>query len=514
MSKLHLTQEEQLIQQQQQHLSASQVMLMRLLEMPIAQFEQSVQTELYENPALDPDDTHAEDNVSSDAPLNDDDSSYGGDSDDEGSDDDAFEKENERQEREDALENALEEMGSDDRMTSDYRTTGDSMSAEQEEIIYGEAKSFYDGLIEQVMEMDLDDTQREVMEYLIGSLDSDGLLRSNTADITDILAIYHGINVTKEYVEDVLTKLQGMDPAGIGARSLQECLLLQINRREDSKLTRRMRRIVKHYFDDFTRKHWEKIRQHLQITEVEAQHVIEELRRLNPRPGASLGETMGRSMQQITPDFIVEPDANGNISFVINDGDIPQLRISQDFEEQMQGFMKNQKSLNIREKEALLYTKEKIERAQAYIDAIQKRRRSMQLTMQAIIKIQRKFFIDGDDADLVPMTLKDVSERIGMDISTVSRVCNSKYVDTPWGTFRLKHFFSSGVNLAGESEEATSSRAIKVALTEIIKAEDKRKPLSDDAIAAKLKQQGFPIARRTVAKYRDMLGIPIARMRR
>lgn len=537
MLEQHLTQEQQNVQLQQQRLSAQQVMLVRLIEMPLAQFEQSVRTELEENPALESEDPHADDMLPvGDSYRNDDDDDnddYSNDSDSNGDDFDddkseaeqnaSFEKENERQEREDALDSALEEMGSDDRMTYDYRTSGagdDGMSAEQEEIIYGEAKSFYDGLMDQVAELDIDEKQRQVMEYLICSLDDDGLLRTSPDNVSDVLAIYHGLDVSKEYVEEVLKMLQSLDPAGIGAQSLQECLLLQIARREDSKLKRQMRKLIKNHFDDLKFKRWEKMRQHLAVSEAEAAKVISELRKLNPRPGSSLGETMGRSMQHITPDFIVEPEDNGTVSFSINDGDIPTLKVSRDFEEQMQGFMKNPKSLNRMEKEALMFSKEKIERAQGYIDAIAKRRRSMHLTMKAIIELQHRFFTDGDESDLVPMTLKDVADRVGMDISTVSRVCNSKYVDTPWGIFKLKHFFSIGVNLqkenaeASSSSEATSSRKIKIALAEIIKEENKKKPLSDDAIAALLKQQGFPIARRTVAKYRDALGIPVARMRK
>lgn len=495
-----LTQEQTLSLQMQQRLTAQQILQVKLLEMPIAQLEENIKTELYENPALESEepDVSPNDNVS--------------DSISESDEEEDFETRSEREEREEALDSALDNMGSDDRMTNDYRTYGDNQSAEQEEMVYGDSASFYDKLMEQVSEEDLTETQREIMEYLIGSLDGDGFLRSDISFISENLAIYHGLDVTDNDVKEVLSILQNFDPAGIGASSLQECLLLQIERKSDSILKKRMRKVIRDYFDDFTKKHWEKIRQHLKMSEYEAENVINELRKLNPRPGASLGETMGRSIQQVTPDFIIDTTEDGHVTMTLNNGELPQLYVSRDFEEQMQGYQKNAKSLNRMEKEALLYTKEKVERAKGYIEAVERRRKTLTATMQTIIKIQHKFFIDGDESDLVPMTLKDVADRIGMDISTVSRVCNAKYAETPWGIFRLKHFFSSGYSVDGEEE--MSNRKIKIALTEIVKAEDKKHPLSDIAIAEQLKKQGFPIARRTVAKYREAMNIPIARLRK
>ena len=343
-------------------------------------------------------------------------------------------------------------------------------------------------------------------------LDDDGLLRTDLSIICDNLAIYYYLDVDIHSVEKALQILQSFDPAGVGARSLQECLLLQIDRREDSVMTRYMRKVIKKYYDDFTKKHWEKLSQYLHIPEQEMDDVIAELRRLNPRPGASLGETMGRSVNQVTPDFIIDSSVDGRVSFSLNTGDLPHLHVSPDYEEMLRGYQMNSKSLSRSEKSALLFYKEKIESAKGYIDAIEKRQKTMSATMKAIIDIQHRYFLDGDEADLVPMTEKDVAERIGMDISTVSRVCRSKYAETPWGIFRLRHFFSSGYSVDGENE--MSNRRIKAALLEIIKHEDKKRPLSDDSIAKALKEQGFPIARRTVAKYRDALKIPVARLRR
>lgn len=502
-----LTQEQALIQQQQQRLTAQQLLQVKLLEMPLAQLEENIKTELYENPALESTDPDENDNLNPNASLNE------GDSIGESEDED-FDAQTEREDREEALDSALDSIDSDDRLASDYRAYGDSnqTGAEQEEMVYGDTQSFYDKLQEQVSEEDLTDTQRQIMEYLIGSLDNDGFLRSETSFISENLAIYQGLDVTERDVNYVLSRLQSFDPAGIGASSLQECLLLQIARREDSRLTRRMRKVIRDYFDDFTKKHWEKIRQHLKTSEYEAEEVIKELRKLNPRPGASLGETMGRSIQQVTPDFIIDTDENGQVTMALNNGELPQLFISRDFEQQMLGYQNNSKSLNRMEKEALLYTKEKVERARGYIDAIERRRKTLTLTMQAIIKMQHKYFLDGDEADLVPMTMTDIAEQIGMDVSTVSRVCNAKYAETPWGIFKLRHFFSS--SFSKEGDEEMSNRKVKIALADIVKAEDKKHPLSDDAISKELKKQGFPVARRTVAKYREALGIPVARLRR
>lgn len=532
----HLSQEQKLIQQQQQRLTAQQILQVRLLEMPLAQLEENIKTELYENPALEseqPEDAsldvrtadgdvgNADDADSFDEDFSsENDGNSDGDSAGLGSESDDyeadFEAQTEREEREDALDSALNSIDSDDRLATDYRSlsaSGGSSSSDQEEIVYGNQVSFYDKLMEQVSDEDLTEKQRTIIEYLIGSLDSDGMLRTDIVFISDDLAIYHDVEASEKEIEDVLRILQSFDPPGIGARSLQECLLLQIRRKEDSRMKKLMFRAIKRHFDDFTKKHWDKLRSGLQISDMEVEEVVAELRRLNPRPGASLGETMGRSIQQVTPDFIIDPPFQGHISFQLNNGEVPRIFVSHDFEEQMAGYLKNQKSLNRMEKEALLYTKEKIERAKGYIEAIEKRRSNLNATMRAIIDLQHKYFLDGDESELQPMTLKDVADRIGLDISTISRVCNAKYAETAWGIFPLKHFFSSGMSFSNGDEEM-SNRRIKAALQEIIDAEDKKHPLSDQALSEAMKKIGFPIARRTVAKYREAMGIPVARLRK
>lgn len=511
-----LIQEQQLQQVQQQRLTAQQILQVKLLEMPLAQIEQAVKAELCDNPALEastPDDDYAD--VSPMPPFHDTDDTDEGHTDELDRTDSQYEQQKEREDRDDALDAALDSIDSDDRLDADYRSQGDNSASEEEreEMVYGDSQSFYDSLMQQVSDEDLTSRQREIMDYLVGSLDSDGLLRKDIQTIGDELAIYNSIDCTEEEIETVLKILQSFDPAGIGARSLQECLLLQIARREPSVMRKRMAIVIAHCFELFKKKRWDKIGSHLRLTPEQTERVILELRRLNPRPGAALGETMGRNVQQVTPDFIVDTAYDGTVTFQLNNGDVPQLYVSRDFEQQLLGYQQNRDSLNRMQKEALLYTKERVERARGYIEAVQKRRQTMTVTMRAIIDIQKKFFQDGDESDIVPMTLKDVADRIGLDISTVSRVCNSKYADTRWGTFRLRHFFSEGYSVDGSSEEM-STRRIKVALAEIINHEDKKKPLSDEALAKELKRQGFPIARRTVAKYREQLGLPVARMRK
>ena len=350
------------------------------------------------------------------------------------------------------------------------------------------------------------------MEYLIGSLDDDGLLRKPSDVISDELAIYHNIDATHQEIEHVLKVLQDFDPAGIGARSLQECLLIQISRRDDSKVKTLMQQVIADYFDAFTKKHWNKIQAALSLTDIQAEALFKELRKLNPRPGASMGETVGRSIQQITPDFIIDTQDDGTVTCTLNNGEVPELKVSQSFVDSMKEYQDSKDQLSRQTKEALLYIKKKVDAAQGFIEAIKVRRHTLTITMQAIITLQHQFFLDGDEASLRPMILKDVAEKTGLDLSTISRVSNSKYAQTRWGTFPLRHFFSD--SYVTESGEELSTRQIKAILRDIVEAEDKQKPLSDDAIKEELAKKGFPIARRTVAKYREQLGIPIARLRK
>ena len=497
-------QEQKLEQKLQQSISAMQLLQSQLVELPITQLTERIETEMHDNPAL-------ESGGSDDYP----DISYNQDpSDDLDSQDDSddFDKELEREERIDALDAALENIGRDDEDLPVYSGGSSSSSEEREELVYGESLSFYDLLKQQMSESQLTDEERYIMEYLIGSLDDDGLLRKDLESIAEELAIYHNIDVPIAEIEEVLGKLQEFDPAGLGARSLQECLLLQIARREPSRLTELMETVIRDFFDEFTKKHWDKIQSALSITDAQVEILQKELRRLNPKPGTAISESVGHSMQQITPDFIVDTHDDGSVSFSLNDGDVPRLQVSQSFADLLKDYQQNRDGLSRQMKEALLYTKQKVEAAQVFIEAVNSRRRTLTLTMNAIIQLQHRFFEDGDESSLRPMKLKDVEAKTGLDISTISRVSNSKYVLTRWGIFPLKFFFSDAY--VTESGEELSTREIKMALQDIIETENKKKPLSDDAISDELKRRGYPVARRTVAKYRDQLGVPIARLRK
>jgi RNA polymerase sigma-54 factor len=497
-SQIQVQSQEQSLKQTQ-NLSQQQLLLSQLVELPVTQLLERINAEMDDNPALevvsgDEVAEWKEEAETDDLPTEED-----------------YAQQNEREERQSALDDALAGIGRDDEELPVYHG-GQSNQEEREEMVYGNTVSFYDLLKEQMGEIELTPSEADIMEYLIGSLDDDGLLRKDLDSISDELAIYHHIDVTPQDIERVLNKLQDFDPAGIGARSLQECLLLQIRRRDVSRLTDLMETVVLQYFDEFTKKHWEKIQQALALTDIQTEVLMAELRKLNPKPGSSMGESMGRSLQQITPDFIVDTQDDGTVTFHLNNDEVPELHVSQSFADTLKEYQTNGEHMSRQMKEALLYTKKKVDAAQSFIDAVRMRRRTLMLTMGTIIQLQHRFFEEGDEATLRPMILKDVAERTGLDVSTISRVSSSKYAQTRWGTFPLRYFFSDSYVTA--SGEELSTRQIKVALRDIIEAEDHQHPLSDDALKEELTQRGFPIARRTVAKYREQLGIPIARLRK
>ena len=506
--KLIQTQEQKL--QQLQRLSAQQMLQVKMLEMPLNELEDNINAELDDNPALEtenPDDALMgegnEDRSALDDSDNSNDNEFG---------DDAYEAQSEKEERKDELDQALESIGKDDQMP-DYNTDRyNTQNADYEEMVYGDTTSFYDKLKEQMDMQILTDKEKQIMEYLIGSLDEDGLLRKDLDSICDELIIYHNIDVSEKEIEHVLHKLQSFDPAGVGGRSLQECLLLQVKRLPKGVLRKTMEEVFEDYFDEFTKKHWDKIKSGLELNETQLETLKDEIRKLNPKPGASLGETDGRNMQQINPDFIVDTADDGTITFTLNRGNMPELTVSPSFTDMIETYKKHKDQMSRKDKEALLYAKEKVDKAQGFIEAIKQRRHTLIITMKAIIDIQRQFFLDGDEADLKPMILKDVAERTKLDISTISRVRIEKYVQTKWGIFPLKFFFTDSYTT--EDGEELSTRKIKIALQHLIENEDKKKPLSDDAISKVMKEKGFPIARRTVAKYREQLGIPVARLRK
>ncbi len=494
-------QEQKLTQQQKltQTITQQQLLATQLTELPVTQLLERINMEMNDNPALETSAEEPLDNLDNLDPLENLDTNKN-------STDDY-----EQEERQSALDAALESIGRDDEDLPVYQG-GYSNQEEREEMVYGQTVSFFDLLNDQMNMAPLTEQERDIMEYLIGSLDDDGLLRKSLDSISDELAIYHNTDVTPQQIEQVLHKLQDFDPAGIGARSLQECLLLQVERREPSRLKELMTLTLNQYFELFTKKHWDRLRQVLKLSELQADTLIKELRKLNPKPGASISETVGRSLQQITPDFIIDTHDDGTVTFTLNNSEVPELHISQSFTDTLQQYQNDKEHMSRQMKEALLYTKKKVDAAQNFIDAINIRRHTLTVTMRAIIQWQHRFFEEGDEALLRPMILKDIAERTGLDASTISRVSNSKYAQTHWGTFPLRYFFSDGY-VTQEGEEL-STREIKAALREIIESEDKRKPLSDRQIEVLLIERGYPIARRTIAKYREQMGFPISRLRK
>lgn len=480
-------------QQQVQTLSPQQILVVKLLELPTLELEERIHSELLDNPALEegkePSEDHEdhEDNFATD---------------------------------EDGEPNS--DYG-EDLSLGDYRTEDDipdyklqennrSKGETPEEIPFSDNVSFYETLKEQLDMQDLTPEEKQLGEYLIGSLDDDGLLRKSTESLMDELAIYQGIYTSPEQLEHVLSIIQDFDPAGIGARSLQECLLLQIQRKENSPLKQIELDIIGKCCDEFTRKNKDKIIQKLGITEEQYNAATAELTKLNLRPGSSLGETIGKNLQQIIPDFIVDTEDDGTVTLTLNNRNVPELRLSREFTEMLDEHTRNKANQSKESKDALMFLKQKVDAAQGFINAVKQRQQTLLSTMQAIIDLQLPFFQDGDESRLRPMILKDVAERAKLDISTVSRVSNSKYVQTNFGIYPLKFFFSDGYTT--ESGEELSVREIKRILKECVDNENKEKPYTDDELADMLKAKGYPIARRTVAKYRQQLNIPVARLRR
>lgn len=480
------------------------MMQIKLLEMPLTELEESINTELYDNPALEKK-TDALDEIEANNSTIDEDKN----------DLDLF---SEKEERQDALDNALERMESDEELPV-FNTKGNKNDADYEEIVYGDSVSFIDKLNEQIGERILTDKQVKLLKYLIGSLDNDGLLRKDLDVIVDELAIYENIDCDINELKDSLKILQEFDPAGIGAQDLKECLLIQIERKvkdgywkKDDTIYILLHKIFTKYYEEFTKKHWDKIKVNLNLSNIQIEKLQKEIKRLNPKPGASLGETIGRNIQQITPDFIVDTDDDGNVSLSLNQGNIPELCVSESFNGMINAYKENKKSMSRKDKETLLYIKGKVERAKGYIEAIKQRQNTLLLTMKTIVDIQIKFFKDGDEAELKPMILKDITDKTNLDISTISRVSNIKYVQTRWGTFPLRFFFSDSY-ITNDGEEL-STRKIKLSLKEIISKENKNKPFSDELLSKLMKEKGLPIARRTVAKYREQMNIPVARLRK
>lgn len=494
------------VQRQQQRLTPQQVQLARLTEMPVEALYDEVDKELKENPSLEAvrsadsyDDTDAADGMNGIDGAETTDGLEGLDSQD-----------------------APEAMETIDALDSTYSDPDDIPAAAQSnsarfEAVASDTQSFYDQLQEQIGFFNISDSQKELIEYLIGSLDERGWLPVSLQQVQDELEVYHNTTATIDELEQALHTLQRFEPSGIGARNLQECLLLQVrqgNQTDDAVPAERqpLLRLVRDYFELLMLNRWDKIAQRMHLTDADTHRLQRDLRRLNPRPGSAMGEAVGKSLQQITPDFIVETDYYGQITVTLNNGYVPALRVNDDDAQTLAAYdAAGSKALSRTERDAQAFLHENVGRAQSFIEALQNRQRSLLLTMRAIVKLQRPFFESGDETALRPMNLEDIAQQTGLHVSTVSRVTSSKWVQTTFGIYPLRFFFSSASQQDGEE---VSVRKAEAALKEIIDHEDKQAPLSDDTIAQQMQQLGFDVARRTVSKYRDRLGIPVARMRK
>lgn len=472
-----------------QKLSPQQIQLMKLIQLPTQAFEQRLKQELEENPALE---SGKEDGAGAEDEFPD---AYEGD--DEG-------------EHIDAEDINLDEYLGDDEIP-DYLTRTQNYSDDDEErqIPYAAGISFTQYLLSQLNTEYLDDQEWAIAEYLIGSVDESGYIRRSVPDIMDDLAFTQNIYTDANSIEKVLHKVQQLDPPGVGARSLDECLLLQLGRKEPTPAVELAMDILRKSFEQFTKKHYKKLQQKFDIGEEQLKAAITEIEKLNPKPGGSYSGG-GKLVEHVVPDFTIRI-TEGELELSLNSRNAPELHVSRDYTNMLAGY-KNAREKSKEQKDAVLFIKQKLDAAKWFIDAIKQRQQTLYVTMNAIMGYQREYFLTGDERNLKPMILKDIADQIGMDVSTVSRVANSKYVDTPYGTRLIKDYFSEAVkNVEGED---VSTKEIKKILETVIGEENKRKPLTDDRLAKILKEQGYPIARRTVAKYREQLGIPVARLRK
>jgi len=469
-----------------QKLSPQQIQVIKLLEIPTIQLEQRIKSELEENPILElienDDSSESYDDTSStdDSPQND----------------------------EFSLEDYLNEED-----VPNYRLNSNNYSKDdkQVEMPYSSGLSFHDSLIEQLGLTSLNDEEEKVAEYIIGNIDEDGYLRRDLLSISDDLAFHMNMDVKLEDLKRYLDIIQDFDPPGVGARDLQECLLLQIMRKKGNDSTCLAAKIIQHNFEEFTRKHYDKIQRKYEITDEELKDAIDEILKLNPKPGSSYSNPMTKSNQIIVPDFLLD-NTDGELILTLNQKNVPDLQLSSTYLDLMKSYSSNKGGATRDQKDAIMFMKQKLDSAKWFIDAIRQRHNTLYVTMSEIIKFQKEFFMEGDEAKLKPMILKDIADITGLDISTISRVSNSKYIQTHFGIYPLKYFFSEG--LQTDTGEEVSTREIKKILKECIENEDKKHPVTDEKLALILKEKSYIVARRTVAKYREQLGIPVARMRK
>ena len=474
-----------------QKLSPQQIQLMKLIQLPTQAFEQRLLEEMNENPALEP-----------------------------GNEEDQFEKEefdnenyddydSSESERIEAQDINIDEYLSDDEIP-DYKTQTNNYSEDDElESPLASPISFHQDLINQLNTFILNDTEREIAEFLVGSIDDMGYIRRSIPDIVDDMAFTQGIYTDEKTVEKMLHIIHELEPSGVGARDLQECLLLQLKHKTPTEYVAVAIDILEHQFEAFTKKHYDKLIQKYNISNEQLKKSIYEIEKLNPKPGGSFSGN-NKVTENVVPDFAIRI-VDEVLELSLNGRNAPPLHVSKDYQEMMQTY-KDSRDKSHAQKDAVQFIKQKLDSAKWFIDAIKQRQETLFVTMNAIMHYQEEFFLDGDETKLKPMILKDIADRVGLDISTVSRVANSKYVETPYGTKLIKEFFSEAMK--NDQGEDVSTLEIKKILQNVIEEEDKHKPLPDDQLAEILKEKGYPIARRTIAKYREQLDIPVARMRK
>ena len=468
-----------------QKLSPQQIQLMKLIQLPTQAFEQRISQEMNENPALE-----------------------GGKEEPEKFDEDINDEYQET--IDEAPEINIDDYLSDDE-TPSYKLNANNYSADDQEthMPYAAGQSFTQHLMLQLNTYRLEESEKEIAKFLVGSVDESGYIRREIADIVDDLAFTQNVYTQEAAVESVLEKVQELDPAGVGARDLQECLLLQLKRKQQNSKVVLASRILKETFDHFSKKHYKKLLQKFSISEDELREAIAEIESLNPKPGGAISSNT-RMVEHVVPDFAITI-VEGSLELTLNGRNAPELHVSREYANMLKGY-KESKDKSKSQKEAVLFIKQKLDAAKWFIDAIKQRQQTLFVTMNAIMHQQEAYFLSGDQRKLRPMILKDIVDTIGMDISTVSRVANSKYVDTPYGTKLIKEFFSE--SMKNDQGEDVSTKEIKKILEITIGEEDKRKPLTDDKLAQILKEKGYPIARRTVAKYREQLELSVARLRK
>ena len=476
-----------------QKLSPQQIQMIKLLEVPTMQIEERIKKELEENPALE----------------------EGADEEErpEEFEEGEFENDDGKDADKDKDEFTIDDYLNDEDVP-EYRLQAKNYSKDDDkrnEIPFSVGNSFHEHLESQLSLRDLDEKQKTLGEFILGNIDEDGYLRRELSNIVDDLAFLQNISATEADLEHVLSVIQDLDPPGVGARTLKECLLLQVERKDQTQPAIKLAHpILKFYFEEFTKKHYERIITKLNISEADLKIAISEILKLNPKPGGAFSDPYNKSNQYIIPDFILENSENG-FELFLNSRNLPELKLSRVYNEMLESYSKD-KSHNKEMKEAVSFVKQKLDSARWFIDAIKQRQNTLLLTMNAILEYQHEYFIDGDETKLNPMILKDVAEMTGLDISTVSRVANSKFIQTHFGIFPLKFFFSEG--LQTDSGEEVSTREIKRILQDCIENEVKRRPLTDEKLTSILQEKGYQIARRTVAKYREQLNIPVARLRK